>query len=181
MRLVNDPADPNRCQGSVPNGQCPQQAVEGSRFCASHGGSTKAAEKEQVRSYLLTQVDAARRFDDLRGAHDPVRELRDMISLCHITIERRMNLAQSDADFMVATSSLKSLFETMDRLVNSAVRIEQSLGALLSKQTVLNLAQVTVNILIDELDGVPQYEAIVDRVTQKLLQQIAVAADPIKK
>lgn len=181
MRLVSDPADPRRCQGSVPNGQCMQVAVEGSSYCPSHGGSAKAADKEQFRSYILTQVDAARRLGELQENYNPVRELRDVIAITHTLIERRLNLIQTDADLMVACSSLKGLVETMDKLVNSATRIEQQLGELLSKQTVLNLAQVTVNILIDELDAVPQYEAIVDRVTQKLMQQIAVAADPVKK
>lgn len=179
MRLVSDPADPNRCQGTAPKGQCMQKAVEGSKFCESCGGSNKIAEKEQLRSYLLTQVDSARRLAQLQDSHDPVRELRDAIALTHLLIERRMNLIQTDADLMVACSSLKGLIETMDRLVNSATRIEQHLGQLLSKQTVLNLGQVVVNILIDELDGVPQYEAIIDRITHKLLQHITVAADPV--
>jgi len=158
-----------------------QVAVDGSQYCPSCGGSTKAAEKEQFRSYILTQVDAARRLGELQENYNPVRELRDAIAITHALIERRLNLIQTDADLMVACSSLKNLIETMDKLVNSATRIELQLGELLSKQTVLNLAQVTVNVLVDELEGVPQYEAIVDRITNKLLQHIQVAADPVKK
>ena len=181
MHHVTDPADPNRCKGPSQAGQCGLQAVPGSEFCVIHGGANKEHEKEELRSYLLTQVDSARRLAQLQDSHDPVRELRDAISLTHLLIERRMNLIQTDADLMVACSSLKGLIETMDRLVNSATRIEQHLGQLLSKDTVLNLGQLVVNILIDELDGVPQYEAIVDRVTHKMLQTITVAADPVKK
>lgn len=178
MHLVTDPADPSRCKGTSPGGQCMQRAVEGSDYCPSHGGSNKQHEKEQLRSYLLTQVDSARRFEQLQDRYDPVRELRDAIAMTHLLIERRMNLIQTDADLMVACSSLKGLIETMDKLVNSATRIEQHLGELLSKNTIYNLAQITVNILIDELETVPQFELIIDRVTQKLMQQIAVAADP---
>lgn len=181
MQLVTDPADPRRCQGSVPSGQCMQRAVEGSQYCPSHGGSNKEHEKDQLRSYLLTQIDAARRLAQLQDQYDPVRELRDAIAITHQLIERRLNVIQTDADLMVACSSLKGLIETMDKLVNSATRIEQHLGELLSKQTVRNLAQVTVNILIDELDAVPQFEVIIDRVTQRLMKQIEVTADPVKK
>jgi hypothetical protein len=180
MHHIKDPADTNRCKGPSQAGQCLRRSVPGSEFCEIHGGTNKIKQKEELRSYLLTQVDSARRLAQLQDSHDPVRELRDAISLTHLLIERRMNLIQTDADLMVACSSLKGLIETMDRLVNSATRIEQHLGQLLSKDTVLNLGQLVVNILIDELDGVPQYEAIVDRVTSKMLQTITVAVDPVK-
>jgi hypothetical protein len=181
MQPVTDPADPQRCQGSASNGQCPFRAVDGSQYCQRHGGSNKTHEKEQLRSYLLTQVDAARRLAQLQDSYDPVRELRDAIAITHHMIEARMNLIRSDADLMVGCSAIKGLVETMNALVSNAVRIEQHLGELLSKQTVLNLGQVVVNVLIDELDGVPHFEAIIDNVTQKLLRQIEVASDPMKK
>lgn len=181
MQPVRDPADPNRCQGSNAAGQCMGKAVPGSNFCAVHGGSNKEAEKEEVRSYLLTRTDAAKRFAELQDNYNPVRELRDAIAITHQLIERRMNVIQTDADLMVACSSLKGLIETMDKLVNSATRIEQHLGELLSKQTIYNLAQITVNILIDELIDVPKFETIVDRVSTRILEQIAITADPVKK
>ena len=61
------------------------------------------------------------------------------------------------------------------RLVKSAHSIEQNLGALLSKPTVLALGQSISQIIVEELEGIDDYEAIVDRINHRIVEAIVTA------
>lgn len=176
MNLVENPADPNRCKGAAPDGQCRAVAEPGSEYCKAHGGRSNKNEME-TRSYLLTQVDYKRRLAQLQAQSEPIRELKDAIALTHMLIEKRFNLIKDDNDLLAACGPLNSLLLTMERLVKSAVQLEQNLGALLSKPTVLNLGQTIVTIIIDELAGIPDYEERVDRINSRIFESIALTSN----
>ena len=96
-------------------------------------------------------------------------------------IEKRWNLIKDDeTDLLMACAPLNQLLQTMERLVNSCHRIEQNLGELLARQAVLSLAKEMVSIVIDEIEGIDDYEAIIDRITSRLIDTIK-GADNIPK
>jgi hypothetical protein len=142
----------------------------------AHGGQDTRND-EETRSYLLTQVEYKRRLAQLDAQYEPIRELRDAIALTHLLIEKRLNACKNDAELMAACDPLNKLVLTMERLVKSAIQLEQNLGVLLSKPTILTLGQSIVTIIIDELVDVPNYEERVDRITSRLFNTIAVTAD----
>jgi len=115
----------------------------------------------------------ARLSDDL----EPVKELRDLISLQHMMIESRYNAITNEGELLAACGPLNQMLLTMERLINSAHRIETNLGELLQRHAVLALAKEMVQIVIDELDGIEDYEAIVDRITQRLIDTIRNASN----
>lgn len=176
MHRVTDLADPNRCKGAAPEGQCLYLAMTGSEYCKAHGGSHNK-DLAETQSYLLTQADYKRRLAQLQVQSEPIRELKDAIALTHMLIEKRFNLIKDDNDLLAACGPLNALLLTMERLVKSAITLEQNLGALLAKPTVLNLGQTIVTIIIDELAGVEGYEDRVDRITSRMLQSISLSAN----
>lgn len=176
MSHVTDLADPNRCKGACPTGQCMSVAEYGTEYCKAHGGES-LKDVEESRSYLLTQVEYKRRLAQLQVQHEPIRELRDAIALTHLLIEKRMNACTDDIDLMAACAPLNQLLLTMERLCKSAVQIQQNMGALLSKQTVLLLGQQLVKIIIDEMVGVPDYEERVDRINERLFKTITIISN----
>lgn len=176
MHRVKDPADPHRCKGAAPDGQCMNEAEHGSEYCKAHGG-VDTQNDEDIRSYLLSQADYRRRLAQLQQHQEPIRELKDAIALTHMLIEKRFNLVKTDADVMAACGPLNQLLLTMERLVKSALQLEQNLGSLLTKTSVLNLGQVMVTIIVDELSELPNYESIVDRITNRLFKSIEVSSN----
>jgi hypothetical protein len=111
---------------------------------------------------------------------EPVKELRDTIALTHMLIEKRWNLIQGKNDLLIHCGPLNQLIQTMDKLVNSCHRIQTNLGELLARHAVLALAREMVAIVIDELEGIEDYEAIIDRITSRLVGTIR-KADNIPK
>ncbi len=176
MERVTDPADPNRCKGATSTGQCDFIAEHGSEYCRAHGGRDLQP-AEDKRGYLLAKAQDASRLATLSDELEPVKELRDAISLQHMLIEKRYNLIKDDGDLLAACGPLNAMLMTMERLVNSCHRIQTNLGQLLARQAVLTLAKKMVEIVIDELEGIEDYEITVDRITQRLIDTIRNASN----
>ncbi len=171
MEPVTDLADPQRCQGVIPHGQCMNKAEPGSKNCRAHGG-TDLTEQTQMRGYLLAKAQEQTRLTNLSEGLEPVKELRDSIALLHMMVEKRWNLIRTDGDLLQACGPLNQMLQNMERLVSSCHKIEQNLGQLLAKQAILSLAKRMVEVMIEELEGVEDYEAIIDRITTKLFDTI---------
>ena len=179
MCRVNDPADPRRCKAVFRNEQCMNVAEPGNDYCRVHGGHDNTEEKN-LRGYLLSKADDRARLASVSNELEPVKELRDSIALLHMLIERRFNLIQGDIDLLAACGPLNTMLQNMERLVNSCHKIEQNLGQLLAKAAVLKLAQQMVAIIVDELEGIDDYELIVDRITTRLIDTVQ-AADNLER
>lgn len=171
MKRVTDPADPRRCQGAAPDGQCWNEAEPGARYCRCHGGRDNT-EQEKLKGYLLAKAHDRARLAELSDELEPVKELRDSIALLHMMIERRWNAIKDDGDLLQACGPLNQMLQNMDRLVNSCHKIEQNLGQLLARHAILSLAKRMVEIMVEELEGIEQYEEIVDRITARLIDTI---------
>ena len=177
---VTDLADPRRCKAAAPDGQCQNVSAHGSDFCVVHGGIDHLP-AEQKRGFLLAKAQDQTRLASLSDDLEPVKELRDTIALTHMLIEKRWNLIRDDeGELLRACAPLNQLIQTMERLVTSCHRVETNLGELLARQAVMSLAKEMVAIVIDEIEGIDDYEAIIDRITSRLIDTIK-GADNIPK
>lgn len=166
------PNDLDRCQATTQKGQCAHQAIEGFELCAYHLRDRDIENKMSLRAYQLTNTEIA----ESAGRHNQVEELkslREEIALCRSLVEQRLNMIKSNADLLSAVGQVNSLFLTLEKLISSCHRLETSLGNLLSKASLLELAKSIVEIVMDELEGIDNYEAIVDNISERMLTQIA--------
>jgi len=155
-----DPNSPTRCIHVGPTGQCTREAQEGSDYCERHA----RAEDIELKHYLLTEPSlnaAARRQNGV----EEIKNLREEIVLCRVLAERRLNMVESNADFLAAIGTINTLFTTLEKLVSSCHRLETSLGTLLSKDALLALAKKIVDVLASEVKD----EVLVDKITEKIL------------
>jgi hypothetical protein len=172
MKQVTDLSDPNRCQGAAPDGQCRNRAEPEDKYCRLHGSGQRLAEQQAKRGFLLAKATDKARLSAVSEELEPVKELRDSIALQHMLIEKRYNLIQSDADLLASCGPLNQMLQTMERLVTSCHRIETNLGELLAKHAIVALAKDMVEIVVDELEGIPNYEEIIDRITVRLIDTV---------
>lgn len=173
MKRVTDPADPNRCSFTFEWEQCWNERAEGATNCEVHGGRSNA-DSEEKKLYFLSQARYRARLAEL-SEHEEVKSLREEIALARMLIERRFDLIKNDSDLIQACSPINTMLLTVERLVKSAHSIEQNLGSLLAKPTVLRLGQEMCEIVIDELAAIEGHEEIVDRITDRIIKKIAEA------
>jgi hypothetical protein len=166
MQRVTDLADPRRCKGAQPDGQCQNVAEEGSDYCRVCGGESQAPAR-RLKQYLLTRAQ-----DQTRLAHldDPegLKSLRDEVVIATGMLERRLNLVSTDAEFISAFPQVEKFLKTLADLKKSSFFLEQKSGAMLSRSAAFGLFQEIIKIIVDELDGIPDYEQIVDRIIARI-------------
>lgn len=145
------PEHPNRCQAIAGDGdQCMNLALPGASNCAVHGGNAmiQSAEKQSHRNYNLTKYKArVDRFVDNPG----IKSLREEIGIVRLILEETLNRCQDDQDLMLYSSKVSQLVREINTLVNSAHKLESSMGQLLDKMAVIQLSEEIVTVISDQL------------------------------
>jgi hypothetical protein len=160
-----------RCEHTSSTGQCNSNAVEGGRFCPTHSRDPQAGLKRQ---YMLNKAKYRQRYSEFAESDD-LRTLKDEISILRMVMEERLNMIGNDSDMLAACGQITSLAVTIERLVKSCHTLESRLGSLLAKPTLLGIANDIVQILLQELESQPDYELLVDRISEKILKVITEA------
>ena len=166
MQRVTDLADPRRCKGASLDGQCQNVVEEGSDYCRVHGGEDHAPAR-RLKQYLLTRAQDQARLADL---DDPegLKSLRDEVVIATGMLERRLNLVSTDAEFVAAFPQVERFLKRVADLKKSNFFLEQKSGAMLSRNAAFRLFQEILTIIVDELEGIPDYEQIVDRIIARI-------------
>jgi hypothetical protein len=73
---------------------------------------------------------------------------------------------------LASCGQIAALATTIERLVKSCNQLETRLGSLLSKSSLLGVANELVQILVQELADVPHYEHLVDKISERIVQVI---------
>jgi hypothetical protein len=170
MERVMDPADPHRCKASVGTGQCMTVAEEGSDYCRVHAGSYQPPEKG-LRQYLLARAQDRARLAAF-AEHDDIKSLRDEIALTRMMVEGLWNSAQSDVERLAIYGRVNSHILTLEKLVKTCNQIEERLGSLLAKPTLLRVGQQICQKLVARLEGLPNYEQLVDTLIRDVITTI---------
>jgi hypothetical protein len=87
-------------------------------------------------------------------------------------LEERVNLIRTDSDLLSNFGAVQQATLTIERLTKTLHQMEQSLGSLLSKTTVMKLGQSISSVIVEELRDVPGYEQIVDRINDRIATAI---------
>jgi hypothetical protein len=92
-----------------------------------------------------------------------------------MVMQERLNMIGSDSEMLASCGQIASLAITIERLVKSCHTLESRLGSLLAKPTLLGIANDMVQILLQELSGQPDYEILVDKISERILKVITEA------
>ena len=162
---VNVEDDPRRCQGATRMGQCWHQVIEGSTLCPSciaDGGRMVEANRQR---YLLTDPRFQVRLAELSTA-DEIKSLRDEVAIARILVEERLNKIKNDQDLFSACGSINALLLTIEKLVSRSHILEQNLGQLYHKSTIIQMMQAFVEIVDEEVRPLEGGIGAIDRIVE---------------
>jgi hypothetical protein len=142
-------------------------ALDGQDKCEGCIGKLPAVPKA-TRQYLLAKADDRARLDALSESPE-LKSLRDEIALVRMLVERRWNLIHTDNDLILAAPQLTNMMQTLERLVKTADVMDRNEGRLLARQAVIRIGQELVRIVMEELEEIPGYEEIVDRIGERFM------------
>jgi hypothetical protein len=170
LQRVTDPADPRRCKAPTAEGQCMNLAEDGSDYCLAHARPTLGPSPSK-RIYMLAKADARKRLAELAD-HEEVKSLREEIAMTRMMIETLYNSIKDDQDMMAKWPAIERATHTVHKLVKDCHVIEQNLGNLLAKQTILSLAHRVCQIVVDRLEGIENYEEITDDIIRQIVAAV---------
>ena len=104
--------------------------------------------------------------------HDDIKSLRDEIALTRMMIEGLWNSAQSDVERLAIYGRVNSHILTLEKLVKTCNQIEERLGNLLAKSTLLRVGTQICQLLVNALEGLPNYEQLVDALIHDIIAVI---------
>lgn len=157
-----------KCEYPTPRGQCKNNAIVGSRFCERH---EPRSEEIRLEQYILSKRvlgDSPTRH----AAADEVKSLRSEIALLRSIVEHRINMLETDAEFVAALPTLKDSFLAIEKLVSSCHAMEVKLGTLLNKSALIDLAQKIVHVIDRNLD-VPGKDQIMEVIGTEIANAIS--------
>jgi len=166
IHRVADLADPRRCKGRSLDGQCQNLAEEGADYCRVHGGESQAPAR-RLKQYLLTTAQDCARLARISES-DGLKTLREEVTVALGLLERRLSLAKTDAEFVAAFPQIEKFLGRIADLKKDSFALEQKSGAMLSRDQAFGLFKEIVGIVVEELEGVPGYEQIMDRIIARI-------------
>ena len=165
IERVNVEDDPRRCQGATRSGQCWNVASEGSNLCPMCSGRDMV--EENRRGYILTNPRLQERLTQL-SAPEEIKSLQQEVAMAKMLIEERYNLVKTDQDAISAHGAINSMLLTVEKLISRSHILEQNLGQLFHKSTVIQMIQDFIKIVDDEIRPLEGGIKAVDRIVQRL-------------
>lgn len=159
--------DLDRCQASTRRGQCNLKAVPGGKNCLIHGGAIqlKNQETKNLKNYRLAKFKV--RAAEL-GNSDHLTSLTDEVAILRILIEEMINSCDGTNDLLLRAGPLADLLMKSEKLVSSCHRLDSKLGNLLSRDKVMQFAQLVVEIISNEISD----ERVLDTISAHLLKAL---------
>jgi hypothetical protein len=172
---VTDPADPNRCQSNVKEGQCPYLAVPGTPYCPRHGGTSieKKQDARAAKMYQLTQWRS--KMDQLKQSPE-AKSLGEEIAILRMTLEATLEKCKSTEDLFMMSSTIGDLAVKIEKVIKSSHSLDQASGNLMDKSKAIAFAGTVVEIVDRVLTlfitDVEMREKIVDQIAQGILKSL---------
>jgi hypothetical protein len=87
-------------------------------------------------------------------------------------------MINDDASLILASPALNQTLLTLERLIKSSTDIEHRLHNQLSKDALVMLCQRIVSMLVEILEGIPNYTETVDRISTGIAALLETATNP---
>jgi len=135
-----------RCEATGKDSQCPYCKVEGSNYCSRHGGylQQKRKDAEAMRGYRLGRWKA--RVGELSDSSG-IKSLREEIGILRMMLEEMIGQCTDATDILLYSQRMSDLVMKIEKLVTSCDKLENRMGMLLSKDSVLQLASTYIQII----------------------------------
>jgi hypothetical protein len=158
-----------RCEGMSKDGQCPYCKVEGTDYCPRHAANKQLINQrnERLRNYRLAKwKNRVGEFADSPG----IKSLRDEIGILRLTLETMLESCNDSMELILYSQRISDLVMKIEKLVVSCDKLENRMGLLLDKQSVLYLAQRYVEIINEHV----MEPDVVDAISNDMVKATAV-------
>ncbi len=125
---------------------CTIKSLQGSNFCAAHGGNVGAAATAaaSLKNYRLTKF--TKEVQEKQGSSE-IKSLTSEIGMLRQIIQEQWNACEDANDLILKSGPISDLFTKLEKLVTSCNNIDKTLGNLIDKEKVVLFAQTIIKII----------------------------------
>lgn len=162
--------DPERCQATGTHGQCMYRRIRNkngilTNYCPRHSG----------RGQVSRNYNFAAQFQATIGAFAESKSLKSVaeeIGLMRMMVQTIVNRCENELDLILEADRIAKLVSEINKLVISCHKMEEATGQVLSKNIVVNIAGMMINILAKHVPD----KAVLDQVGNEIYEAIASSA-----
>lgn len=159
-----------QCITTLSNGApCTNERIEGSDYCSMHGGNrvVETQKKKAMYEFYRTKYikDKAERLPEFsRNKFN----LETEIGILRIQLEELLNKCEDENDLLRFQPKINDLITRIEKTTTAALKLDQKIGSLLTKEQMVDVAQKLLNVIQEEIDDLDKVKIIADRFTEIL-------------
>jgi len=167
VQRITDDADPLRCQAIGAGNQCRMVRMDGSEYCALHGGNVAVQVEAKKDAFRYAAAKWQAKIEKHSDAPD-IKKLNIEIGVLRLLLEERLTQCKDEIDLMTHSPAISQMVLNIERLVTSCHRLEDKMGHHLDKSAVIQFASQVVEILSEELQDAAALTRIADRIAKAI-------------
>ena len=140
-----------------------------------HGGNKQIESQEitSLRNYQLSRFKAKLE----RHAESPnIKSLRDEVAILRMMLESKLDQCGDVTDLILQSGPISDMVLKIDKVVNSCHKLEGSMGQLIDKTAILQLAQEFIAIVTGTIgDATIEKElksTMIDKIADQILESV---------
>ena len=149
IKATKDPE--KQCEQLANGNPCYYEKVEGSQFCAMHGGMrvVKARRKEAMYDFRKSQYfkhladEHMKEFSKGKNKFD----LSEELGITRIILQETLEKCTDETLLMRHSQKISMIVAQIERLITSSLKLDHKLGALVSKDEMVEIAQKLVGAI----------------------------------
>lgn len=151
-----------KCKADTNRGPCNSPVKPGSAYCRQHTRDANLATAYRLSDPALAE---AAQFH----AKASLLDISEQIVLMRSLIERRLNMAgDSPAEQITAFNFVAAQLANLTKMTETLVKLGKESGDLMSKSDVEAYVDSIVDIVLTEINDVPNFEERVDRINTRI-------------
>lgn len=152
----------SQCQANTSRGPCSNPAKEGSTYCRHHSRDANLA-----TAYRLVNPDLKASVE--RHAKGSLLDISQQLVLMRGIIERRLNMAEdTPADQIAAYNFVAQQLANLTKMTEIKVKLAKDSGELMERSEVEAYVDSVIDIVAEEIHGVPEFEKVIDRIVTRI-------------
>ncbi len=177
------PDDPNRCQASGANGQCPFRATgtrknanspwEGPSFCIRHEGGTKITARIESKRIYLASIWAAKIGE--QANHPKIKSLREEMGVLRMMLNEKLSSLHDQQELLISSSAIVELSREIGKLAAIAHKIERDMGQFLDK----TVAEAWVTDIIEIIGKFTDDSDILKAIAELVIESLDARTRPV--
>lgn len=146
IKATRDPE--KQCKGLANGNPCYYERVDGSDYCAMHGGqaAVRAKRKKDMYDFRKSQY-----FKNLANKHmqefskgKNKFDLSEELGITRIILQEILEKCTDDMELLRYNQKISTTVAQIEKLIISSLKLDQKLGALVSKDEMIEIAQALI-------------------------------------